>query len=493
MRAVLITLVLIAAAGLLAALALALGLGGSDPPDVKVDAIAEQARSRSEVGSGDPLAWSPFRGDELAARATLGTSHVLYAKSPDGVAASAERTDEWRAEIEAAAREHEVEPDMLEAMVFLESAGRETIMADGTPRSASGLVQIIPSTATGLLAMRVDLERSIKLTRRIGRAASQGKREAALRMTRERAKIDERFDPRKALMGAGRYLRFAEERLGSEQLAVVSYHMGVGNLENVISAYSGAPVGEDGVADIVDEQEIDYVRLFFDSSPQNHEASWSILSGLGDDSALYFWRIRAARGIMERWRENPEELSETADLATRKATLEELYHPEEETEVFESPDDVLEARDDDELVALPDDPSLGFEVTEQAGELAGELDVEPDLYHALRPEALAALTYLAAKVQAISGARRPLQVTSAARDREYQDLLIGVNPEATQEYSLHTTGWSFDIRRNYASDKQANAFQFALDRLRAHAILDYAYEPAAIHVTVSEFAGELTD
>ena len=75
-------------------------------------------------------------------------------------------------------------------------------------------------------------------------------------------------------------------------------------------------------------------------------------------------------------------------------------------------------------------------------------------------------------------------MTSATRDQEYQELLIGINPEATQEYSLHTTGWAFDIRRDYASNAQAEAFQFALDRLRAHAILDYAYEPAAIHVTV---------
>ena len=125
--------------------------------------------------------------------------------------------------------------------------------------------------------------------------------------------------------------------------------------------------------------------------------------------------------------------------------------------------------------------------------MADELDVEPETYRVLRPQALAALTYLAGKVRAVSGEAKPLTVTSATRDQEYQDLLVGINSEATTEYSLHTTGWSFDIRRNYASDRQAKAFQFALDRLRAHAILDYAYEPAAIHVTVSENADVLLD
>jgi hypothetical protein len=132
-------------------------------------------------------------------------------------------------------------------------------------------------------------------------------------------------------------------------------------------------------------------------------------------------------------------------------------------------------------------------VTQQTGELANELGADPEVYRALRPEALGALVYLAAKVKEISGAERPLKLTSATRDLEYQEILIGVNPEATQEYSLHTTGWAFDIRRDYASDAQAEAFQFALDRLRAHAILDYAYEPAAIHITVSDYARALVD
>ncbi len=243
----------------------------------------------------------------------------------------------------------------------------------------------------------------------------------------------------------------------------------------------------------MDDQGLDYPRLFFDSSPESHAEAWDLLAGFGDDSSLYYWRVRASQEVMRRWRDDPDALDERGDLITEKATLEELYHPEEDTDSFETADDVLDARSDGNLVALPADPSLGFRVTEQAGEMANELGSDPELYRALRPEALAALVYLSAKVKAISGEREPLKVTSATRDQAYQDLLVGVNPEATQEYSLHTTGWSFDIRRDYASDAQAEAFQFALDRLRAHAILDYAYEPAAIHVTVSENAKTLVD
>ena len=162
---------MVAAAGALAALVLALGLGDSDPPEVEVEQIVDAARSGG--GEGPAIRWPgpPRRGEDLAERATLGTSHVIYAKSPGGVVLAAERTADWRDEIETAADEHGVDPDVLEAMVFLESAGRPTVMADGTPRSATGLAQIIPSTATDLLGMQVDLARSLALTRQIAKAA----------------------------------------------------------------------------------------------------------------------------------------------------------------------------------------------------------------------------------------------------------------------------------------------------------------------------------
>jgi hypothetical protein len=127
------------------------------------------------------------------------------------------------------------------------------------------------------------------------------------------------------------------------------------------------------------------------------------------------------------------------------------------------------------------------------GELAPDLGVEPELYRALRPEALATLIYMASRVREINDGKGDLNLTSTVRDRQYQDALLGVNDQATPAYSLHTTGWSFDIERKYSGDRQAEAFQFMLDRLRALDVIDYAYEPDAIHVTVSNEAKPLLD
>ena len=106
-------------------------------------------------------------------RAAAGTSHILYARSPGGATATAERVARWRPQVEDAAREAGVAPELLEALVFLESAGREDAMA-GDTEGAVGLTQILAETGQNLLGMHVDVPASRRFTRKIGRAIEQG-------------------------------------------------------------------------------------------------------------------------------------------------------------------------------------------------------------------------------------------------------------------------------------------------------------------------------
>lgn len=477
---------LVAIAAAIAAIAIALGLGDRDPLDVQIDSISGGVTAAASQDA-DPFAFKPGRTAEFERQAMLGSSHVIYEKSPGGVIASAERTDGWRAQIEAAAASHGVDPDTLEAVIFLESAGRPDVIAGPTPESAAGLAQIIPSTATELLGMSVDLPQSIALTNKIKRSRSP---EQTDRIQAHRAQIDQRFDPVAAIDGAARYLQIAAERFGNPDLAVVSYHMGIGNLESVLRAYAGDE-SDDPIGQLVAADDLTYTRVFFGSSPESHREAYELLAGFGDESSLYLWKVLASKQILGEWRDDPDALAATAELATNKATLEEVFHPSNETPIFEEPDDIADAIDDGDIVPLPDDPGLGWEPDPDIGQFAAELDQSPELYRALKPGALATLTYIGGVVRNVGGAATPLQVTSAVRDRTYQDLLVQNNPQATEEYSLHTTGWSFDIRRDYESGAQARAFQFVLDRLRALAVLDYAVEPGAIHVTVSNLGEEL--
>ena len=96
-------------------------------------------------------------------------------------------------------------------------------------------------------------------------------------------KLDERFDPDKALAATGRYLKLAMDEFGREDLAVVSYHMGIGNLQQVLGAY-----GDDDAS---------YTQLYFDASPDREPRAYRLLAGLGDDSKTYLLaRAGLARG-----------------------------------------------------------------------------------------------------------------------------------------------------------------------------------------------------
>ena len=431
--------------------------------------------------AADPFVYDESRRGDFERRAARGSSHVLYAKSPGGVLAAARRTARYRAQVEAAAPAGGVEADVLEAIVFLESAGRDDAVADSKLEGAVRLTQILAETGRNLLGMRVDPAGARRLSRRIRRAERRGDTPAADRLRARRRKIDERFDPAQSLQATGRYLKFARDRLRREDFAVTAYHMGVGNLQQAIADFAGygsAPRS--------------YAELYFGSSPTLRAAAYRRLAALGDDSSTYLWRVFAARDIMRAFRDDPASLERTADLQTAKNSSEEVLHPENETESFGAPDALEDAYDDGHIRAFPSAPRrLGLRRDPRMGELAQRLEREPRLYRGLRPEAYALAAYLAQMVRSTAGTRAPLVVTSTVRDRKYQRLLLGRNREATRGYSLHTTGYAFDVLRGYRSRKQALAFQFALDRLQALNLIAWVREPAAIHITVSGDARRL--
>jgi hypothetical protein len=459
----------------LAAIGLLAREGG---PSGDVPVVPTPPGGGSGAAVADPFAWTPDSEPELARRAAAGAAHPLYANSPGGAEASATRTARWRPLVEAAAESAGVDADTLEGLVFLESAGRPDAITPVGLDGAVGLTQILAETATNLLGMHVDLSASRRATRRIRRALARGRTERAATLERERARVDERFDPRASLAATARYLAMARRRFGREDLAFVSYHMGMGNLEGVLAAYGAGRVS--------------YARLYFDSTPVRHTAAYKRLSGFGDDSSNYLWKVHAGREIMRLWRDDRARLLALAALQTAKASAEEVLHPPDATPRFADPGALGAAWDRDEIVAFPDRPDVtGLRSDGRMGELAGRVHQEPALYRGLRPEALALALYIGAQVRELSGTA-PLIVTSTVRDDAYQRALAARNTEATHRYSLHTTGWAFDIERRYRSRRQALAFQFVLDRLQILDAIAWVREPAAIHVTAGPDAEKLT-
>jgi hypothetical protein len=403
-------------------------------------------------------------------------AHLLYAHAPGGVLETAMRVNQFRPQIEQAAKAGHVDPDLLEAIVFLESGGEPSVQASPSLDGAVGLTQILAETGTSLLGMHIDTKASAKLTRQIARSHSPARRR---RLMAQRARVDERFDPAKSLAATVRYLNFARSKLSNrDDLAVESYHMGVGNLQYALAAYGSG--------------NIPYAQLYFDSSPLRHAAAWDVISSLGDQSSTYLWKVLAAKEIMREWRADPKRVFQRAVLQVEKNSAEDVLHPPAMTTAFADPKALKRA--EQQGVIQPLNARLlrrhGLVVDRGMGELADKVDARPGLYRGLRPEALALALYLGTGVKEISGAQ-PLVMTSSVRDRKYQAVLAAEDIEATRNFSQHTAGYAFDISRAYTSRKQAEAFQFMLDRLTAMNLIAWVREPGAIHVTVSKAARSL--
>jgi hypothetical protein len=399
----------------------------SGPPRVPVVPTPPGARHGKAVA--DPLAWTPARSADFARRAAAGTSHLLYVLSPGGAALSAERTLRFRPQIDRVARQVGVSPDRLAALVFLESAGRPEAVAPGGLDGAAGLTQILAETARDLLGLKVDTAASARYTRRIDRAVARLRLKQAARLSRARRRVDERFDPVKALQATGRYLALAKRRFGREDLAFVSYHMGIGNLESVLKLYGHGNVP--------------YAQLYFDSTPLHHAAAYAKLASFGDDSSNYFWKLGAAEQILRLARSDPAALVRQSTLQTGAPSARLVLHP---------PGTASSSG----LQPLPDAPrDTGLRAPRGAR---------------LRPEALAAALYIGAEVRAIARAR-PLRVTATT--------------------SEPPRGWSFAIARSYASRRQALAFQYVLDRLQVLNVIAWSRGPRAIHVTAGADAAAL--
>ena len=463
---------IVAAAALALLVALLVRACGDDAPGDQ-PAIAIPGAPDAEPFP-DPFAWDADREDELVARAAAGLAHGLYVFSPGGIEATAERVARWRPQVERTAAAAGVDPDRLEGLVMLESGGREDALTAAGIEGAAGITQIVASTATSLLGMRVDLARSRRLTRRIERAARAADGERVERLRARRRAVDDRFDPVKAFAGTANYLRQARERFGREDLAFVSYHMGMGNLDGVLAAFG--------------EAEPSWAQVYFDSTPLRHPEAHARLTGFADDSANYLWKIEAAVEAMRLFREDRATLRGLAALQTAKNSAEEVLHPPSTTKVYDGPDALRAAYDDEELRPLP--VVAGLAVDRDMGELAGRIGAEPSLYRGLRPEALALALYISAQVRAIAPGTT-LRLTSSVRDTRYQQVLAARNIEATRRYSLHTTGWAFDVARDYRDRDHALAFQFVLDRLQALNLIAWVREPGAIHITVSRDAEQL--
>lgn len=435
--------------------------GGVQPPPVPGLAGAGAA------GSGAAFAYHSGTDPAYAARATAGGAQVLYTKSPGGVLATAARVARFGRLMSAAVRGTQIPANLLEGLVFVESAGRPDVIAGQSAADAVGLTQILASTGQDLLGMRINLPRSERLTSQIAQAEARGQAARVRVLERKRAAADQRFDPRAELAATIRYLQIALRDLGGRvDLAITAYHSGIGNLQQVLSAYDGG-------------RPVSFTQLYFDTSPAHQPAAYNILYGLGDDSSLYYWRVLGAVRIMSLYRSDRAALERVNILQNAYPSTAEVLVPPGSGASFADAQALSDAYASRALIPLPrNGAAFHLAYAPGMGSHARKLGVPVGLYHGLRPAALTVLLAIADEVHALAPKGKPLTVTGTVVDRHYLSTLSILDPPAT-------TGYTFAIQRKYSSRAQAGAFQFVLDRLQALNAIAWTRTPATIEITAA--------
>jgi hypothetical protein len=429
---------------------------------------APAASDAPETGPEGLFHYDSAKAGDYIARATAGNGQVLFSKSPGGAIATARRVAALRPMIDRAVAGSNIPATALEGLVFLESAGLPDAVVAGDPDNAAGLTQILPSTATSLLHMHVDIAASKRLLAQI----SQAHTPAQVRTLQRRlGAADQRFDPMDALRGAVRLLTESEGMFGGRlDLAVTAYHMGPGNLQHVLSDYDGGHA-------------VPYVQLYFDTAPDHNTSAYKLLSTLGDDSSLYWWRVLGAEEIMHLYRSDRGALRRLQSLELADPAGGSVLHPPGRSPRYADPTALQHAYTAHALHRLPRNAGqLGLGYDASIGADAGKVGAPKSLYEGLSPAAVKLLIRMAAAVRTLSGGAEPLHVAAAVADHKYLSAQGVSDPMAL-------TGFSFRIARRYRSDAQANAFQAVLDRLQSLNLIAWARLGSVIQVTAASDGG----
>ena len=224
--------------------------------------------------------------------------------------------------------------------------------------------------------MKVDT-RAARATRGGSTAAARGHAGKVAGAAAQRARRSTSASTRaKSLAATGRYLKLARERFGREDLAFVSYHMGIGNLESVLRAFGGGRR----------RRRAPRALLRLDAARATPRPTRSC-SRFGDDSSNYFWKLLAAREIMRLYRDDRAELARLIALHAARPRPRRCCTRPGRCRASPTPSSCAPRWDRRQIVAFPDAPRHRPHRDPRMGELA-PAGPAAGLYRGLRPEAL---------------------------------------------------------------------------------------------------------
>ena len=257
--------------------------------------------------------------------------------------------------------------------MFVESAGRPDVIAGATRPTPSGLTQILAQTGSSLLGMHIDLARSRQADRPDRRRLGAGPGGLVARLQRPAGRVDDRFDPRQALAGDG---PLPADRRAALRARRTSRSSPTTWGSATCSACSTTTTAATPCRT---------PQLYFDTAPDHHPPAYALISGFGDDSSLYYWRLLGAQQIMRLYRTDRSALKRQIALQTAADSNADVLHPPGPPRAVRHPGRARRRLRARRSCRCPRTRArLGLRYDPAIGSLAARLGFAPALYRGLR-------------------------------------------------------------------------------------------------------------
>jgi hypothetical protein len=321
----------------------------------------------------------------------------------------------------------------------------------------------------------------------------------------KRRRVDERYDPAKAIAVQTRYLVRLARRYGTVDWALQAYHGGEGGVGRTVAYYLGDRRAqftstEGAIRGILPSRggpvtrarpHMTYSDLYFGITPRTHPQAFGYLFGRSDDHRYYWWKVLMAERAIALYRRDPEEFERQWQALRPGQRMEAAWYPKHEELCFRDVAALRRGYAEGTLVRIPGDlRARGIAL----GDVAPMDAANAYHYKGLRPESMGVLLRLAALYRR-HGGKSPLRVLSLTQTQQYAALLDGRYPApppkkpldpADVTIDLHPTGLPFDLGRP-ASAWDRKVLEYALgllsDRGEIYWLIERERGPSRYHVT----------
>jgi hypothetical protein len=384
------------------------------------------------------------------------------------------KPDIWN-HIEAAARDHDIDPMVLAGMIFIESYGDPLAKS---PTGPAGIAQMTKGSARELglstgRKVRVGTK-AVKKTRWVGKGKSRRKVVRTVQQPVYKT-IDERYVPSRAIAAMARRVSKRRAWLGGKiDFAIAEYHMGAGRMAKLLSAYFGRTIKVADVPSQMQGTDLSYAELFWTNTPYHRPGVYEALDDLNevDYSPTYYFRVRQAMRLLGIYRQSREEYARLAAVYQGKFGWAVLpswqwsFVTEPITgELPASPvGGVLHQEMSERFVLLPGIAST-FGVRAGAAEMTAERST------------VGSALFVAHQLKQLQGSRYAgFEITRM--------LAYGTEHEDDESFPLHSLGWAFDVPSKDLSKTDQRDLEFILTDLRQAGLLAYVEDgrPATYHI-----------